>query len=248
MKRFFDRSAVIVTPADLVVTFTRQDSRALELPPRAIISFDRGDAARLLREVEAEVVGAWRPFRTIYRLAPGNVVLANCPFGGPNVAALMEEFTAFGVREFVLWGYCGTIGRELDVGDVLAVTGALREDGLSHHYVDTDEEMIFTPWFDAWKDAIGRHEFQTGPVWSTDAIYRETVGKVDAHQARGIVAVEMEVASCYAVAAHLGVNAIAFLVVSDSLRKGRWEAGFHGSPLKVGVKRMIAFLLAEAIR
>jgi uridine phosphorylase len=170
-----------------------------------------------------------------------------CPFGGPNIAALVEELVAFGVNEFILWGYCGAIGEGLRVGEILAVQGALREDGVSYHYLTDDDEMVFSPWFQDWDEASRREGFHRGLVWSTDAIYRETMAKVEACRARGIEAVEMEVASCYAVAAHLNVRAVAFLIVSDAFRGGRWEKGFHSGALKAGTKKLADFLVVHVI-
>jgi uridine phosphorylase len=248
LRRFFDASPALVRPADLVTTFTEENAGALKLPPRAVITFDVGDMKRLLTKVTGEIIEPWRPFRILHRLGEGETVLARCSFGGPNIAALMEELVAFGVREFVLAGYCGAIGPALNVGDILAVKGALREDGVSYHYLATDDEMVFSPWFKAWERTSQKHGFQRGLVWSTDAIYRETTVKVEACRARGIEAVEMEVASCYAVAAYLRVDSIAFLVVSDTFREGRWENGFHSGALKAGTKRLADFLVAEVIR
>jgi purine-nucleoside phosphorylase len=65
--------------------------------------------------------------------------------------------------------------------------------------------------------------WQAGPVWSTDAVYRETPALLGKAQAAGAVAVEMELAAVLAVAAFRGIAAAGLLVVSDELFGGAWR-------------------------
>lgn len=88
---------------------------------------------------------------------------------------------------------------------------------------------------------------KTGPIWTTDAIYRETRGKVAWFRERGANAVEMECSALFAAAAYRGARAAALLVVSDSLdpEDGNWDPGF--SQKKFKAMRKTACLQAVAI-
>jgi purine-nucleoside phosphorylase len=66
-----------------------------------------------------------------------------------------------------------------------------------------------------------------GLVWSTDAPFRETVGKVVKYQKAGALAVDMEISALYTVAAFRSILVAAALVVSDDLSSLTWVHGFR---------------------
>jgi len=55
--------------------------------------------------------------------------------GGPSTASAVEELIAIGADTFVRVGTCGAIQREIECGDVVIHTGAVRLDGTSPQYV-----------------------------------------------------------------------------------------------------------------
>ncbi len=149
VKRFFDPSRAILDAQSLVRSFTGKSGGDLALPERAIITFNMGDLRRLTEKSQASVIQAWQPFRTIYSLSASTVAV-NSFFGGPNIAALVEEFSAFGVREFILWGYCGGMASASTIGSLYIAVRALREDGISYHYLDDDNEFVASDWAKEW--------------------------------------------------------------------------------------------------
>lgn len=246
MKRFFDPSRAILEPQALVRSFTRKTDHELALPERAIITFSNGDLRRLTEKGDAPAVTAWQPFRAIYSLSASTIAV-NSFFGGPNVAALVEELSSFGVREFILWGYCGGISASSGIGSLYVAGRALREDGISYHYLEDDSEFVSSDWAKEWFAVCESRGFQCVDVWSTDAIYRETHQKITDYAGRGITAVEMETASLYAVCRSKGLKAAAFLVVSDLINTATWQGGFHTRPFKEGVRNMARFMTEKAI-
>jgi len=260
LKKSLDASPPLLKPIDLVTTFTGRKPEELILPRRAVITFNSGDVKRILDMREHRLVDAWAPFRKIFRIADSDTVVTKSYFGGPNIAATVEELAALGVRELVIWGYCGGMGETVNIGDMIIAKGALREDGTSGHYLDpppfqqerpggfSPSDFIYTDWLDHWKDETRNLGFREGLVWSCDAIYRETKDKVSEYGRMGILAVEMEVASFYAVCKFKKLDAIAFLVVSDSLKDDNWTPGFRSKPFKQGVIRMAEFMAEKVIR
>ena len=266
LKKFFDPSPPILKPVDLVLIFTKKQPEELALPGRAIIVFDQGDLKRLLNKRKHKLIDAWTNFRWIYEIDDSNTIVTKSYFGGPNVAALIEELSVFGVKEFVLWGYCGGIGEAVNLGDIIIAQGALREDGVSHHYLDNKEsippsapcdkegvegfsgcDFVYTDWFDRWEKEAVDVGILKGLIWSCDALYRETRDKIEKYRKLGISAVEMEVASFYAVCSYRQLKCVAFLVVSDLLKHGRWTPGFHTKPFDNGVRKMAEFMLERII-
>jgi uridine phosphorylase len=245
LKRLFDGSGPVVTPDQLIRTFTRKNPEELRLPRRAIITVHREDARFLRKGLDWTQLPAWAPLRRVYLLNGRETVITRSWFGGPNIAATVEEFSAFGVEEFCLWGYMGGISPTVSLGDVIVATGAVREEGVSHHYLDSDTDLVYSGWARDWEPMAG--DFKSGVVWSCDALYRETRDKVNAFRSRGVLGVEMEVASFYAVCAAKGLKAVAILVVSDLLFDDAWKPGFFNPAFRKGARRLGVFLKEHAI-
>ncbi len=242
MRSFFDRSAPVLTPADLVLAFTGAKPEALLLPRRAVIVFTPTDLGRLVNRTGADLLPEWQPFKRLYRPRGKEIVLARSRLGGPALAALVEELAAFGVREFCLWGYCGALDAGVSLGDVVLATAALREEGVSSHYLEDDEEVVESEWVAQWEMSSRKAGILPGLVWTCDAIYRETAGKVARYAERGVLGVEMETASFYAVCKQRCLKAVAFLVVSDLLRPDSWESGFKSAELQKGIDLLSAYI------
>lgn len=247
MRSFFDPSSSLLNPADIVLTFTRRRAEELILPSRAIVVVDAGNLNLLVRKTDAARIAPWSPYRIIYRVPGRETVLVRSAFGGPNIAALIEEISSFGVKEICFWGYCGGIGQDLSVGDRVLVNRALREEGTSYHYLDDPNEHAGSAWFSDWQTVCESEGFVEGTIWSCDAPYRETSAKVAKYRDSGILGVEMEVASLYALCSYRKLSAIAFLVVSDLISENGWAPGFFSPRFKKGVETMADFIIRRAV-
>ena len=245
LNKFFDPSASVLRPELVVPTLTKSSPHELTLPSRAVIVFAAPDESFLCRKIPGRLIKAWQPYHRIYRLGETGTIVTRSGFGGPNTASLVEELCAFGVREFLLWGYCGGIGQDVRIGDVLMAEGAIREEGASYHYLSTDDDTVGNGW-DEWREGLP-NGFKKGLIWTTDAPYRETVSKIAYYRDRGVAGVEMEVASFYAVCRFLKVKGIAFLVVSDLFAGEGWRGGFFSPDFKKGVKDLGGFILDEFV-
>jgi len=149
----------------------------------------------------------------------GTVGICCMGIGAPAVAAQMEVLIALGVQRFLSIGTAGGLGPAGSVADVVLLTGAVRDDGVSYHYLPAD--LTATP--DAaltarFGDALSaaRIPHTDGSTWTTDAPFRETAEEIAAYRSRGVVAVEMEAAAVFAVAQTRAVP-IASAVVFDTV-------------------------------
>jgi uridine phosphorylase len=248
LNSFFDSSPPLLSPRDIVTALTRSAPEALQLPRRAIITFNDGDVGYVLGRAGGKLVESWSPFKKIFLLDGSETVITRCYIGGPGIAALVEEFSAFGVEEFILWGYCGAIDRSLSIGDIVIARGALREDGVSYHYMERDDAVIYPDWFETWEPLAKDRGFRDILIWSCDAIYRETAAKVARYRETGVGAVEMEAASFYSVCDFKGLKGIVFLVVSDLLTGSVWQGGFRTKPFKEGVRGLARFFLSHVVQ
>ena len=61
--------------------------------------------------------------------------------GAPQAAGLMEEVIARGCRKFIACGGAGVLDRNIDVGKILIPTAAVRDEGISFHYLPPGREV-----------------------------------------------------------------------------------------------------------
>lgn len=169
------------------------------------------------------------PRYSLYSLAAtgGTVgVVGYLGIGGPATARVLEELVACGVETFVIVGHAGSLQRDVGAGDVVVVDRALRDEGTSYHYleparsVDASQSVSRSLVESAEKSGETVH---VGTTWTIDAMFRQTVPEVRQHAADGVLTVDMEAASAFAVAKYRGVEAGAAFVVSDYVGPENWE-------------------------
>jgi len=139
--------------------------------------------------------------------------------GMPSIGIYANElYWKYGVERIVRVGTAGGIADEVSVGDVVIATGAhttsqmneLRIPG-THFSAVADLTMAAAAFFSTDDDP---HVF-AGTIMSEDHFYFKLPGQLDALRAHHVLAVEMETASLYGVAASYGKAALAVLTVSD---------------------------------
>lgn len=149
--------------------------------------------------------------------------------GAPAAAYVLERLVANQVRHVIMLGLCGSIHPDVRIGDLVVPIGARIEEGTSPHYVsDTRKAYPSDEALTAVKESMHgyRKSHHLGPVWTTDAVFRETRKKVREYGSKGLLAVEMEASALFTVAAYRGIDLASVLVVSDELFNLRWRMGF----------------------
>lgn len=165
--------------------------------------------------------------------------------GAPMAAMTLEKMIALGGKRFIVYGWCGGLQQSLTVGDLLIPTWAASEEGTSPHYPSEQPPAASPTLRQQLTDHFAATGVSTvsGPVWTTDAPYRETRQKVTSYAEQGIVAVEMEFAALAAVAAFRGVELAAALLVSDELWRQQWTPGFQRKDFRQKNRAMVDSLL-----
>jgi purine-nucleoside phosphorylase len=149
--------------------------------------------------------------------------------GAPYAVMVAETLIAWGARTLVFLGWCGAVSKPAGIGDLVLPTAAFIDEGTSRHYLaDADRSAPSASLAHQLAEACPPAEIPLhhGPVWTTDAPFRETREKVMDFQRRGALAVEMECSALFTLAAFRSVPAAALLVVSDDLSDLSWKAGF----------------------
>ena len=156
--------------------------------------------------------------------------------GAPYAAMIVESLGVWGVEKVLFVGWCGAVSRRVKAGDIIVPDSAMVDEGTSGHYCDPSCRVALParPLVHQVRKALQLQgdNFHDGAVWTTDAIFRETVEKVKHYQAKGALAVEMELSAIFTVAGFREMEAAGLLVVSDDLSDYQWRPGFRTPAFK----------------
>jgi len=225
-----DDSAVLIQ--------SRKGSREEVCEPVAILACTEADRQRFCRLATPIATSV----RTVYNARLQEIIHSDCSFtlagpvlGAPQAVLVLEKLIALGSRVIIVFGWCGSMQPDVKIGDWLLPNYARSEEGTSTHYPMRSEK--FSP--DA--DLLTRLQdhcqqkgvpVRLGPIWTTDALLRETVHKVRAYGKEGLLAVEMELSALFHVAAYREVRLVGLLVVSDEIFTLKWQPGFGRTSFK----------------
>jgi uridine phosphorylase len=222
------------------------------LPTAAVICFFAEVVDEACGDGRAEVaveMGWELPHHPLYVLDVGEgrrVAVFSPGTGAPLATMFFEDAIAHGCRNFVACGGAGALVPGLALGHVVVPDAAVRDEGTSFHYMAAGREVAADPGAVAVAvSVLERHgvPHTVGKTWSTDAPYRETVGRIERRRAEGCITVEMEAAAFMAVAAHRGVRFAQYLYAGDDLSGEAWD---HRSWQTTAARRALFDLALEA--
>jgi uridine phosphorylase len=171
------------------------------------------------------------------------------PMGAPMAAMLLEQLIALGARRFLYLGFCGALAPSYRIGDGFIPVRAIREEGTSYHYLPASVEPMSSPHLNTLLQTHATHQsfaVRQGPIWTTDAPYRETARKIQQFQAAGVHAVDMEMAALFAVAHYRDCEIAALLLVSDECYHPTWKPGFGAQRLRQACQIAVEICVAAA--
>ncbi len=160
-----------------------------------------------------------------YRIYTGTLLgekvsVCSTGIGGPSAAIAMEELHAIGADTFIRVGTCGGIDLNVQSGDIVVATGAIRFEHTSLEYAPIEfpavSDFTIAGVLAEAARAMGK-TCHTGVVQCKDSFYGqhspkrmpvsyELLSKWEAWKRLGVKASEMESAALFVVAAALGVR------------------------------------------
>ena len=236
---FDEKTTAMISPEDVVVKSEIQLDTC-------IIMWQHKIMKELLEQdmvEEIASVGSGNGPKIMYRVKGTNIGVYMSPIGAPPAVGMVEDFrVAVGIKNIIAFGICGVLV-DMEPGKCIIPTDAYRDEGTSYHYIPAADYIkiknadklaeIF--------DSLSV-EYIKGKTWTTDAVYRETMGNRDKRAAEGCVAVDMECAALQAVCDFRGMNLYQFFYGADSLSGAKWDARILGN-YEIS-KRMKFFQLA----
>ena len=207
--------------------------------PRVVLAFARPDYHNLCK-----LTGSIGPPRYLWDCAVHEgswagkgIAVAGPVLGAPYAVMVLERLIALGARVILALGWCGSLQKHIKVGSMVIPTGAVSGDGTSRHYLHGGTQPTSHPSLirllqvHLQESDIPRH---FGPIWTTDAFYRETPEQVRHYQSRGLLGVDLELAALFAVGRFRQVAVAGLLVVSDELADLTWRPGFKSPAFRQG--------------
>ncbi|HJR87759.1 MAG TPA: purine-nucleoside phosphorylase [Acidimicrobiia bacterium] len=135
-----------------------------------------------------------------------------------------ELIVEYGCKRLVRVGSAGGISNSIKLRDVVIATGACTDSGVNRarfhgwDYSAIADFGLARAAVDA-AAALGV-EVAVGNVFSADLFYNPQTEVWDVLEGMGVLAVEMEAAGLYGVAAEKGARSLAILTISDHIRSG----------------------------
>lgn len=216
-----------------------------QLPPCGILLINPLEARQA---VQIAGQAGW----TRHFLFHSNLHLAQSPpmfwagpaIGAPMAVICLEKLIALGAKRIIVCGWCGSLCPDLGIGELVLPTWTICEEGTSGHYPVEGGSESSTALRLALKDFFAGTGVacKEGPVWTTDALYRETREKVDRYAAEGILAVDMECSALLQVAAFRRVELASVLMVSDLLWRNPWQPAFQSKQFRALAQGLVADL------
>jgi purine-nucleoside phosphorylase len=146
--------------------------------------------------------------------------------GMPSASIYYHELLAeYGATSLIRVGSCGALTEDLQLRDVVAASASstdsamnrVRFDGLVDYAPVASFELLRTAVDVAAALGVPVH---VGQVFAADAFYTDRPDLFDRLAAYGVLAVEMESAALYTLAARFKARALTLLTVSDHIKTG----------------------------
>ena len=170
--------------------------------------------------------------------------------GCPGATIVFEELCQLECKKLIRVGTCGGLQASHALGDLIVALSAVPADSTATHLVGDEPHCPTASWSIVHEAVhIAKHSDQKlhiGPIVSSDLFYNPNQGQYERWAARGVLAVEMEAAALFTVAALRGVEAGCFCTVSDIVVEGVFTR-ISDEEMKAAVDRMTRLALDVAV-
>ena len=171
--------------------------------------------------------------------------------GVPSVSIYATELIqSYGVKNLIRIGSCGALSHDLKLRDIVIAMGASTDSSVNRaRYRGCDFAAIADfGLLRASVDVASQYDrtLHVGNVYTSDLFYHPTDdARIEFNQRMGVLAVEMEAAGLYGLAAQYGARALAMLTVSDHVltheaTSAEERQTSFGEMVEIGLKTALA--------
>ena len=183
----------------------------------AILPGDPARVDRIAKFLESPRELAFnREYKSVGGSYKGVPILAlSTGIGGPSTGIAVEELARMGVKAAIRIGSCGALQKNIHLGDLILVQGAVRDEGTSKTYLDPtypavpDYELLA-----ACVEAAREKKFSAhvGLARSHDSFYTDREDEIDAYwSGQGILGADMETAALFVIGRLRGMKTASIL-------------------------------------
>jgi len=210
-------------------------------PPVCILEFDGDLTDWLVKHGIAHPFPSWACFHTtMFALDLEGLVCGIIPrtIGAPYAVLIAEQLQASGTKVIIGLTSAGRVASDLPLPSLVVATSAIRDEGTSYHYLPPAKEIAcpsrITGSIERELSSAG-FAVRSGPVWTTDAPYRETNTQLKNWASEGVLAVEMQAAALFAFGEARRVNVALVARVSNAVdhQGSQFDTGSHQQGLEV---------------
>ena len=195
------------TPQALIEAVrVRRNLVSVAVPEVCILEFDGDLTDHLVRNGAVSSWRSWACFHTpMFALEVDGKPCGIVPraIGSAYAVLVAEQLLVSGAQMIVGLTSAGRVSPTMRIPSVVVATAAIRDEGTSYHYLPPSRSVVAPPRplipLASELRQLGLPVYE-GTVWTTDAPYRETRLQLDRYAKEGVLAVEMQAASLFALA------------------------------------------------
>ncbi len=149
----------------------------------------------------------------------GKDVLVGCGRTSPLVAILIETYSRCDVSVVFRIATSGSLQSELQEGDVILCTDAIRGEGTSNCYIEPNFPAVadFALTCQVARELEQSNiPYKYGTIWTTDGRFVETDELVQKYRKSGVLAIDMESSAFFLVSKLKGIRATCLSIVADA--------------------------------
>jgi purine-nucleoside phosphorylase len=227
-----------------------------EIAPRVLLP---GDPlrAKWIAETFLEDAKCYSTVRNMYgftgRYQGVPVSVQGSGMGMPSASIYYHELLVdYGATTLIRVGTCGALTEEIELRDVIAASASSTDSAMNRIRFDGLVDYAPVADFGLLRSAVDRAAergvaLRVGQVFAADTFYSDRPDLFDRLASYGVLAVEMETAALYTLAARHRARALTILTVSDHLRTGaRTSAEERQQTFAEMVKVALATAVADA--
>ncbi len=196
---------------------------------------------------EADKIAEYRGLVTYSGKVDGiGISACSTGIGCPSAAIVVEELTKIGAETLIRVGTAGSLQRNINMGDIVIATSAVRADGASKAFMPVEYPAVAS--FDVVSALVHaakklKRKAHVGIVWSSDAFYCDEPATVSRLSEANVLSVEMECSTIFTLAGMKRLRSGAILAIDGNIVKGikkdEFEPGQKTGELDERVQRAI---------
>jgi uridine phosphorylase len=176
-----------------------------------------------------------------------NVSVVPTGIGCPSAAIVLEALHSADVKIAIRVDFLGSLRDSVEIGDIVIADSAFKGDGTTPHYMEGEKveaNLELTNLLIQKSKEYGRN-VHVGPVWTTDALFRQTPELYKKAVEEGCIGIDMECSAIFTLGKIYNIKTAAIMSVSDKPITGKsfLEAEKFASELLLGLDDSIKITL-----